>query len=94
MNQRISVATAALVCILTCSPAISGAASVAELKALAIMLPEEPTDYGWNQQGFAAAKEVAAKYGLKFPPAAGLGYGDVHAQLRHSCATCATTARA
>jgi basic membrane protein A len=57
-------------------------ASAAELKALAIMMPEEPTDYGWNQQGFNAAKTVAAKYGLKFMPATGLGYGDVHAQLR------------
>jgi basic membrane protein A len=57
-------------------------ASAVELKALAIMMPEEPTDYGWNQQGFAAAKAVAAKYGLKFMPATGLGYGDVHAELR------------
>jgi basic membrane protein A and related proteins len=57
-------------------------ASAVELKALAIMMPEEPTDYGWNQQGFDAAKAVAAKYHLKFMPATGLGYGDVHAQLR------------
>jgi basic membrane protein A len=57
-------------------------ASAVELKALAIMMPEEPTDYGWNQQGFAAAKAVAAKYGLKFMPATGLGYGDVHSELR------------
>ena len=46
------------------------------------MLPEEPTDFGWNQQAFNAAKIVCAKYGLKFMPATGLGYGDVHAQLR------------
>jgi len=57
-------------------------ASAVELKALAIMMPEEPTDYGWNQQGFDAAKAVAAKYHLKFTPATGLGYGDVRAQLR------------
>jgi len=57
-------------------------ASAVELKALAIMMPEEPTDYGWNQQGFNAAKAVAAKYGLKFLPATGLGYGDVHSELR------------
>src|SRR6202051_3807758 len=54
----------------------------ADGKTLAITLPEEPTDYGWNQQGFDAAKAVAAKYRLKFMPATGLGYGDVHAQLR------------
>ena len=57
-------------------------ASAVEIKALAIMMPEEPTDYGWNQQGFDAAKAVAAKYHLKFMPATGLGYGDVRAQLR------------
>jgi simple sugar transport system substrate-binding protein len=57
-------------------------ASAVDLKALAIMMPEEPTDYGWNQQGFNAAKAVAAKYGLKFLPATGLGYGDVHSELR------------
>jgi simple sugar transport system substrate-binding protein len=57
-------------------------ASAVELKALAIMMPEEPTDYGWNQQGFNAAKAVAAKYGMTFLPATGMGYGDVHAQLR------------
>jgi basic membrane protein A and related proteins len=52
------------------------------VKALAIMLPEEPTDYGWNQEAFEAAKAVAAKYHLTFIPASGLGYGDVHAELR------------
>src|SRR6202171_4368281 len=57
-------------------------ALAAAVKALAIMLPEEPTDFGWNQQAFEAAKAVAAKYHLKFMPATGLGYGDVHAQLR------------
>jgi simple sugar transport system substrate-binding protein len=57
-------------------------ASAADVKTLAIMLPEEPTDFGWNQQAFEAAKAVAAKYHLKFMPASGLGYGDVHAELR------------
>jgi basic membrane protein A len=57
-------------------------ASAAEVKTLAIMLPEEPTDFGWNQQAFDAAKAVAAKYHLKFLPATGLGYGDVRSELR------------
>jgi basic membrane protein A len=85
MKHRRSVAGATLLCALVCALGVSAGAAAAELKALAIMLPEEPTDYGWNQQGFAAAKEVAAKYHLKFLPAAGLGYGDVHAQLRELC---------
>ncbi len=57
-------------------------ASAANVTALAIMLPEEPTDFGWNQQAFQAAQTVAAKYHLKFMPASGLGYGDVHSELR------------
>jgi basic membrane protein A len=57
-------------------------AQAVEVKSVALMLPEEPTDFGWNQQAFNAAKTVCAKYGLKFMPATGLGYGDVHAQLR------------
>lgn len=62
--------------------ALGAAAHAADIKSLALMLPEEPTDFGWNQQAFNAAKTVCAKYGLKFLPETGLGYGDVHAQLR------------
>ena len=57
-------------------------ASAADVKKIAILTPEDPTDYGWNQQGFDAAKAVAAKYGLEFMPATGLGYGDVRPTLR------------
>jgi basic membrane protein A and related proteins len=60
----------------------AGNASAATVSALAIMLPEEPTDFGWNSQAFDAAKAVAAKYHLKFMPASGLGYGDVRSELR------------
>jgi basic membrane protein A and related proteins len=64
--------------------AITMAAGVqaAEVKKLAIMVPEQGTDYGWNQQGVDAAKAVAEKYGLEFMPAEGLGYGDVRPTLR------------
>src|SRR5215831_9129578 len=57
-------------------------AQAAEVKKIAILTPEDPTDYGWNQQGYDAAKAVAEKYGLTFMPATGLGYGDVHSTLR------------
>jgi len=57
-------------------------AQAAEVKKLAIMVPEQGTDYGWNQQGVDAAKAVAEKYGLEFMPAEGLGYGDVRPTLR------------
>ena len=63
--------------------AFAGApAEAKDVKKLAILTPEDPTDYGWNQQGFDAAKAVAEKMGIEFMPATGLGYGDVHPTLR------------
>ena len=58
-------------------------ATAAELKKLAILIPEEPTDYGWNQQGFDAAKAVAArtKAGKLLSVAGG---GDTVAALNHA----------
>lgn len=67
---------------LVLSGAIALSASAAEVKAIAILVPEQGTDFGWNQQGVDAAKAVAEKYGLKFMPAEGLGYGDVRPTLR------------
>jgi simple sugar transport system substrate-binding protein len=61
---------------------LATAAQAAEVKKLAILVPEEGTDFGWNQQGVDAAKAVAEKYGLEFLPAQGLGYGDVRPTLR------------
>ncbi|MBV5331923.1 AAA family ATPase, partial [bacterium] len=63
--------------------ALAGApAEAKDVKKLAILTPEDPTDFGWNQQGFDAAKAVAEKMGIEFMPATGLGYGDVHPTLR------------
>ena len=53
-----------------------------EVKSIAVLVPEQGTDYGWNQQGVDAARAVAKKYGLEFIPAEGLGYGDVRPTLR------------
>ncbi len=57
-------------------------AQAGEIKSLAIMVPEQGTDFGWNQQGVDAARIVAEKFGLEFMPAEGLGYGDVRPTLR------------
>ena len=43
---------------------IAGPAAARDVKKLAILTPEDPTDYGWNQQGYDAAKIVAEKLGL------------------------------
>lgn len=57
-------------------------AVAAEVKKIAVLVPEQGTDFGWNQQGVDAARKVAEKYGLEFVPAEGLGYGDVRPTLR------------
>lgn len=59
-----------------------GAANAEEVTAIAVLVPEQGTDYGWNQQGVDAARAVAEAYGLEFMPAEGLGYGDVRPTLR------------
>lgn len=83
MKQRDSSRTlsaAVLAAGLTVSIALAGQA--AEVKSLAVLVPEQGTDFGWNQQGVEAARAVAEKYGLEFMPAEGLGYGDVRPTLR------------
>lgn len=60
----------------------AGAALAADVKAIAILTPEEGTDFGWNQQGVEAAKKAAELTGVEVMVAAGLGYGDVRATLR------------
>lgn len=81
-SRRHTARTALAAAMMTSVFAIAGGALAADVKSIAVLTPEEPTDFGWNQQGFDAAKAVAEKYGLEFIPATGLGYGDVHPQLR------------
>jgi basic membrane protein A and related proteins len=80
-SRRLVTATAIAAVLATGAFTVPGAVA-ADVKSIAIMTPEDPTDYGWNQQGFDAAKAVAEKFGLEFMPATGLGYGDVHPQAR------------
>jgi basic membrane protein A len=61
---------------------LAATAQAGEIKSIAILVPEQGTDYGWNQQGVDAARIVAEKFGLDFLPAEGLGYGDVRPTLR------------
>jgi basic membrane protein A len=61
---------------------LMGGAFAGEVKSIAILTPEEGTDYGWNQQGVAAAKAAAEAAGVEVIVAQGLGYGDVRPTLR------------
>ncbi len=64
---------------------LTGAAE-AQVKKIAVLVPEQGTDYGWNQQGVDAARAVAEKFGLEFVPAEGLGYGNIRPTLRELAA--------
>ncbi|PWE55838.1 BMP family ABC transporter substrate-binding protein [Metarhizobium album] len=57
-------------------------ALAAEVKSIAILTPEQGTDFGWNQQGIDAAKAAGAKAGVEVTVAENLGYGDVRPTLR------------
>src|SRR5476651_2347090 len=58
------------------------ASFAAQINSIAILTPEPGTDFGWNQQGIAAAKAAGAKEGVKVTVAENLGYGDVRPTLR------------
>ena len=60
-------------------------AEAAEKKAItkiAVVAPEEGTDYGWNQEGVESAKDVAKWLGAEIEVADGAGYGDIGPILR------------
>lgn len=60
----------------------TGRADARDVTAIAILTPEQGTDFGWNQQGIAAAREAAALAGVKVEVAENLGYGDVRPTMR------------
>jgi basic membrane protein A and related proteins len=81
MKSLKSTVTAALFSALMASSALA-----AEVTSIAILTPEDGTDYGWNQQGVDAAKAAAEATGVKVVVAQGLGYGDVRPTMRELAA--------
>jgi simple sugar transport system substrate-binding protein len=71
----------ALITIFTASM-LSSAAYSADVKSIAILTPEQGTDFGWNQQGVEGAKAAGKATGVKVITAENLGYGDVRPTLR------------
>lgn len=63
-----------------------GTAWAQEVASIAILVPEQATDYGWNQQGVASARAAAEAAGAELVVAEGLGYGDVRPTLRELAA--------
>jgi simple sugar transport system substrate-binding protein len=76
MHRSLAALLLASVCL---SAPLAGAA---DLTSIAIVTPEQGTDFGWNQQGIAGAQAVADKNHLKLIKAEGLGYGDIRPTLR------------
>lgn len=63
--------------------ALLAAPALAEdISSIAILTPEQGTDYGWNQQGVDGAKAAGEAEGVEVVTAEGLGYGDVRPTLR------------
>jgi basic membrane protein A len=83
-NLMMQVARRAVMAGAACAllAAVATGAQAGDVKKIAVLVPEQGTDYGWNQQGVDAARTVAEKFGLEFLPAEGLGYGDVRPTLR------------
>ena len=81
VRKHIQLAISALISLILSLGLIQGSLA-GDLKAIAVLVPEQGKDYGWNQQGVDAARAVAEKHGLEFMPAEGLGYGDVRPTLR------------
>lgn len=75
---------AALVLALAVGGAV--AADAAQVDAIAILVPEAATDFGWNQQGVESAVAAADAAGVEVIVAEGLGYGDIRPTLRELAA--------
>lgn len=55
----------------------TGGAAEGTVKKIAFASPEKGNDFGWNQQGVAAARQVAQEMGLEVEIADGSGYDNV-----------------
>ncbi|MFC6487169.1 putative B6 ABC transporter substrate-binding protein [Nitratireductor sp. GCM10026969] len=64
------------------SGVVMAGAWAGEIGSIAILTPEEGTDFGWNQQGIESAKAAGEATGVEVIVAQGLGYGDVRPTLR------------
>jgi basic membrane protein A len=60
----------------------TGKAQENKVKQIAIATPERAKDYGWNQQGVKAARQVAHAIGAKLVVADGIGYANTEPVLR------------
>ena len=84
--HRMMLSTLAVAFAAAGAAAVLGGAQAQEVDKIAVLVPEQGTDYGWNQQGVDAAKAVGSALGIEVVSAEGLGYGDVRPTLRELAA--------
>ncbi|HXY83881.1 MAG TPA: BMP family ABC transporter substrate-binding protein [Gaiellaceae bacterium] len=87
MHRRLPVAALAVLAAVAVAVAAGAAiaataSSKATVKQVAIATPAKPNDYGWNQQGYNAAKAAAASVGAKFVAQTNIGYDKTETVLR------------
>ncbi|MDA8292237.1 MAG: BMP family ABC transporter substrate-binding protein [Actinomycetota bacterium] len=82
MSAAAAVATAGFaVGTSSASPGAKRSTAHAKITKIAIALPAKPTDYGWNQQGLAAAQAAASSVGAKLQTISNIGYNNTQAIL-------------
>ena len=69
------------------APATTGAAPATTVLKVAVATPEEPVDFGWNQQGVEGAQAAATAAGIDIEIAGGLGYDAPTQTLRQLAET-------
>ena len=80
-RKTFSAGVALLVIGVTASVTTGAFASKAGVSKIAIATPAKANDYGWNQQGVAAAHNVAKVNGAKLTVNDGIGYDNTQAVL-------------
>ncbi len=83
-GRVLASSAAALVAVTGLAAGTSAASSTpkaTKVTKIAIALPAKPADYGWNQQGLAAAQAVATANGAKLNTISNIGYNNTQSIL-------------
>src|SRR5262245_34516869 len=77
-----AVSVAAAIALLVAGAAYAAGGRQAKVEKVAIATPAKPSDYGWNQQGYNAAKAAALGAGATFQAVTNIGYDKTEVVLR------------
>jgi basic membrane protein A and related proteins len=76
------VSVAVAVALLVAGAAYAAGGKQSKVTKVAIATPAKPSDYGWNQQGYNAAKAAALGAGATFQAVTNIGYDKTEVVLR------------